>query len=177
MKMVMSSVMALLAATSLGGGAVAQTAPQSDHAPLFRDLMGCRNLTDNTARLACFDRAAGAFATAESEGQITVVDRAQAQETRQRLFGLNLGTANVFGNLRFDSSVDAVETTLSSARQDANGKWVFTLADASVWRQIDTERLTVRPVAGAEVRIRRAAVGSFMLSVNGARSVRARRDQ
>lgn len=159
--------------------AATQVAPvgQVDQPQLLTALLACRLEVDDGSRLACFDRASGAFETAERDGEITVVDRTQAQRTREQLFGLNLGAANIFGRLRFDEAVDAVETTLSSARQDPNGRWIFTLADASVWRQVDTERLRSRPVQGASVRIRRAAVGSYMLSVGGARSVRARREE
>ncbi len=165
----------VLAFCLISNAAAAQTS--TDRAPLLDDLLSCRIVTDSGERLACFDRATAAFATAESEGQVTVVDQAQAQRTRQRLFGLDLGSANIFGGLRFEGPVEAIQTTLQSARQDQNGRWIFTLADGSVWRQIDTERLNTRPAPGAAVRVRQAAIGSYMLSVGGARSVRARREQ
>lgn len=160
-------------------------APMSGHAqdaetarpPLLEGLLACRAITATDARLACFDTAATAFDTAEQQGEVTVIDRVQARETRTRLFGLNLETANLFGRLRQDDQVDAIETTLTSARQDGQGKAIFVLADGSTWRQVDSERINARLTPGATIRIRQAAVGSFLLSVNGARSVRARRDR
>ena len=144
---------------------------------LLEALLACRSVTTTEARLACFDTAAAAFDTAEQQGEVTVIDRVQARETRTRLFGLDLDTANLFGRLRQDDPIDAIETTLASGRQDGRGQWTFVLADGSIWRQIDMERVTSRVAPGASVRIRQGAVGSYLLSVGGARSVRARRER
>lgn len=167
-----------LAATVLAVpiGAHAQDAATARPA-LLEGLLACRAITATDARLACFDAAAAAFDTAEQQGEVTVIDRVQARETRTRLFGLDLDTANLFGRLRQDDPVDAIETTLTSGRQDGRGQWTFVLADGSTWRQIDMERVTSRVAPGAPVRIRQGAVGSYLLSVGGARSVRARRER
>ncbi|MFC5342610.1 hypothetical protein ACETK8_05635 [Brevundimonas staleyi] len=138
--------------------------------------MACRQIAAPEARLACFDAAAGAFETAQQQGEVTVIDTQAARETRARLFGLNLGTADLFAGLRQDAPINAIETELTSARQDARGQWIFDLADGSTWRQIDGENVTIRMRPGASVRIRQAAMGSYLLSVDGGRSVRARRE-
>lgn len=163
----------LVAATT---PAAAQTAEASARAPLLESLLACRGVAGEPERLACFDRAAAAFDTAERAGEVTVVDQQIASQTRTRLFGLNLDSANLFTGLRQTAPVNAIETALTSARQGRDGAWVFVLADGSTWRQIDQERLTARATPGSTVRIRRGAMGSFLLSVNGSRSVRARRD-
>ena len=144
---------------------------------LLEDLLACRAITAADARLVCFDTATAAFETAEQEGEVTVIDQVQARQTRTRLFGLDLDSADLFGRLRQDDPVDAIETTLTSARQDGQGRWTFVLADGSTWRQIDDERVTGRATPGASVRIRQGAVGSYLLSVAGSRSVRARRER
>ena len=144
---------------------------------LLEGLLACRAITATDARLDCFDAAATAFDTAEQQGEVTVIDRVQARETRTRLFGLDLDTANLFGRLRQDDPVDAIETTLVSARQDGHEQWILTLADGSTWRQIDGDRVTGRTSPGASIRIRQGAVGSYLLSVAGSRSVRVRRER
>lgn len=144
---------------------------------LLEGLLACRTIQPEGERLACFDRASDAFDTAERQGEVTVVDRAQARETRTRLFGLGLEGANLFGRMRGDDRVEAIETTLSTASTDARGRAVLVLADGSTWHQVDSERINARLSPGAPVRIRQAAVGSFLLSVNGTRSVRARRER
>lgn len=144
---------------------------------LLEGLLACRSIAEAGARLACFDRASEVFDTAERQGEVTVVDQAQARETRTRLFGLNLEGANLWGRLRPGERIEAIETTLVRASRDGNGRAVLVLADGSTWRQVDSERINGRLSEGAPVRVRQAAVGSYLLSVNGARSIRARRDQ
>lgn len=157
--------------------AQAQTAAESRRPALLDGLIACRAITASDARLACFDRASEAFDVAERQGEVAVVDQAQARETRTRLFGLSLESANLWGRLRQDDRIDSIETTLASSSFDGNGKAVLVLADGSTWRQVDSERINGRLRAGAPVRIRQAAVGSYLLSVDGARSMRARRDR
>lgn len=181
----MSKKLSFSRLSGLAAAAATLAAPMAGHAQdsapprpaLLEGLLSCRAITATDERLACFDAAAAAFDTAEQQGEVTVIDRVQARETRTRLFGLDLDTANLFGRLRQDDPVDAIETTLTSGRQDGRGQWTFVLADGSIWRQIDMERVTARVAPGAPVRIRQGAVGSYLLSVGGARSVRARRER
>lgn len=133
-------------------------------------------MTDSAARLACYDEATRALDEAERSGEVTVVDRNQVREARNRLFGFSVDSLGIFDRSG-QTRVEALETTLQSARQQGRGEWVFSLADGSVWRQIDSERLSNTPREGQPVRIREAAMGSYLLSVNGARSVRARRER
>lgn len=178
--LISSSKVRIVAMVSGIAMAAPATGLAQDAAParpaLLTDLLACRQITASEARLACFDAAAGAFETAQQQGEVTVIDTQAARETRARLFGLNLGTANLFAGLRQDNPISAIETELTSARQDGRGQWTFNLADGSTWRQIDRETITVRMTPGAPVRIRQAAMGSYLLSVGGARSVRARRE-
>jgi len=161
---------------SISGPTLAQEAAGTRPA-LLEALLACRGIAAQSERLACFDRTAAAFETAEVAGEVTVVDQAQARQTRQRLFGLDLDTVRLFGNLRNDSPVEAIETTLVSARQNHREAWTFVLADGSTWLQIDDTRLNISVRPGAMIRIRQAAMGSYLLSVNGARSLRVSRER
>jgi hypothetical protein len=172
-----SLLMAWTLAATFAAPSFAAAQDAGSRPALLENLLTCRAMTAAEARLACFDRAAAAFDEAEQQGEVTVIDRARARETRTRLFGLDLDTAAVFGRLRQDDPVEAIETTLTSARPDGRGQWTFNLADGSTWRQIDMERITTRPAPGVSVRIRQGAVGSYLLSIGGARSVRARRER
>ncbi len=151
-------------------------AQSQQRAPALTSVIECKAIPEADARLACYDRAVEALDAAERTGEVTVVDREQVREARSRLFGFNVGSLSLFDRPG-ETKVEALETTLASARQQGRGAWVFTLADGSVWRQIDSEQISGTPRAGQSVRIREAAMGSYMLSVNGARSVRARREQ
>ena len=158
---------------------VAQSAPSAaQRASVLDDLSRCRAIADGTQRLACYDTAAGAIDHAERTGDVVVLDRTQVRETRRRLFGLDLDSVNIFNRGERPERVDSIESTLARASGGDRGQpWMFELADGSVWRQIDGERLRTNPRPGVPVSIRRAAVGSYLMNVNGARALRVRRDR
>lgn len=169
----MSLFVSMLAAISV------QAAPQdaASRPELLQRLVACRAETADAARLACFDAAVAALDAAERSGDVTVVDREQVRAARRSLFGIEGGDLNIFRGRGGDEAEDArLETRLASAGQGRDG-WRFTLEDGSVWRQIDSERLRVTPRAGQSVVIRRGAIGSYLLSVDGARSLRVRRER
>ena len=72
-------------------------------------------------------------------------------------------------------AVDSIETTLVRAGLAGENKWVFTLADESVWRQIDSDRVNFRNRPGEAVRVRRASLGSYLMTIGNSRAVRVRR--
>lgn len=172
-----AAVLAFVAAVAVVGPAASQDVQRPE---LLDRLIQCRGLADGTARLACFDSAAAALDQAERQGEVVVVDRAQVRESQRRLFGFNVGgLLPVFGRAdAIEPELDTMEGVLASARQGGEGgRWIFTLEDGSVWRQVDSEQMNVRPRAGHSIRIRRAALGSFLASVNDTRSVRVARDR
>lgn len=154
---------------------VADPSCAQGRAPLLSGLTNCRTVSDSAARLSCYDDATRALDEAERAGEVTVVDRSQVREAKNRLFGFDMGSLSVFDR-GFPERVEALEAVLRGARQDPRGPWTFTLEDGAVWKQVDAESV-VRPRAGDPVRIRQGAIGSYLLSVNGARSVRVRRER
>src|SRR5690606_15796466 len=78
---------ALLAAAAAGASALAQTAPP-ERAATVQALADCRKLSEDSARLACYDKAVAALDQAEARGDIVVVDRDQARKVRRQAFGL-----------------------------------------------------------------------------------------
>jgi hypothetical protein len=162
------------AALFLGAGAFAAPAPPPSNAPAVQAVMDCRKFADNTQRLACFDAAAAALSQAEASGDLVSLDRSQRREVRRQAFGLTLPSIALFD--RGEGDLDAVKETLASARQGEEGRWIFVMQDGQVWRQIDDEFLSRKPHEGSAIEIRRAMLGSFMLSVDGQPGVRAHRD-
>lgn len=168
----LTGLAAMAAATTLSGQA---TLPQ-ERPETLASLMACRSVADSTARLACFDAAAGALDTAERQGDVVVIDRAGVAETRRQLFGFEMPSLpRLFGPDGGGGDIDSIESTLQSASLVGEGRWVFRLADGSVWRQIDSERVRFDNRPGEPARVRKASLGSFMLTVGGSRAVRVRR--
>lgn len=165
--------LAAIAVAASGPGFQAST-PQDRPETLAR-LMACRSISDSAARLTCYDAAAGAIDSAERQGDLVVIDRAQAEETRRQLFGFEVPTLpRLFGG-EAQAEIESIETTLQSASQISDNRWVFRLADGSVWRQIDSDPVRFQNRAGQEVRVRKASLGSFLLTVGNSRAVRVRR--
>lgn len=166
-----SGLAAALAVASLSGQAMP---PQERAEPLSR-LTACRAIADSAARLSCYDAAVGALDSAERQGEVVVMDRAQLGEARRQLFGFEMPAMPRLFGAEDAAQIDSIETTLQSATQIADNRWVFRLADGGVWRQIDSDPLRIRPRPGDAVRVRKASLGSFLMTVGDSRAVRVRR--
>lgn len=174
MKSLHTRLILSLAAVASAGAASAQTAPAARPEVLDR-VVACRQVAGEAARLACYDAAVGSLDQAQRQGDVVVVDRNQVREARRQLFGFQVPSITLFDQGEKPETVEAIETTLTRAAQIADNKWVFTLADESVWRQIDSDRVTFRNRPGEAVRVRRASLGSYLMTIGNSRAVRVRR--
>ena len=166
---------ALLAAAA--APAAAQEPEQARPAALTR-LVECRAVQGEAERLACYDREVAAFEAAEQSRELVVMDRQQVRRTRRSLFGLVLPDLNLFGDDNpEEDGVSELETTLRSASEDAYGKWILVLEDGARWRQIDSRTLAREPRGGQTIRIRRAAMGSYLANIDGQVAIRIRRER
>ncbi|MCA6322212.1 MAG: hypothetical protein IM652_11305 [Phenylobacterium sp.] len=174
-----------------GGPALAQQPPPSGTLDL---LLSCRSVRADADRLACFDRASASLAEAEAGGALVVMDRAKVEAVRRQAFvfsipsiadlmprgrsGPGSGPGSEAGSgPESDQALRQVEAGVVAARLGRDGKWVLSLDNGSVWRQTDTESVLRPPRAGSRVVIKSAAMGSFLLSVDGQRSIRVRREE
>jgi len=145
-------------------------------APTVQAVVDCRKIEDGAQRLACYDAAADALAKAQSSGDLVTLDREQRRAARRQAFGFLLPSLAILDTGEKPEEMNRLEETLASASQDYQGKWTFVMQDGQVWRQIDDEVLSRRPHAGSQIEIRRATLGSYMLTVDRQPGVRAHRD-
>ncbi len=144
-------------------------------------IVDCRKIADGAERLACFDTASAQLDAAEKAGDVVVVDRAQVKEAERSAFGFNFKMPSFLtggggeGGAPKAAPMESLETTIVSARKGPDGKWIFRLPDDAVWIQIDNDEIIRAPKAGSKVEITRGMVGNYFLSVDGQRSVRAKR--
>lgn len=144
---------------------------------VFQAVMDCRPISDAGARLACYDAAIAGLGEAEKKGDIVVIDREQAATARRQAFGFDLSSLNILDKVIPKEQLDSVTATLSNAYLDAAGKWVMVLEDGAVWRQVDSNSLLRSPRAGSTIKIRKAALGSFFINVDGQLALRAQRSR
>lgn len=164
-----------LVALAVAGSAFAQSKPEP-RASVFQSLLDCKAKTDPAERLACFDAATASLGEAEKKGDIVVVDREMAKAARRQAFGFNMPSLDIFkGAEDKPEEADSLLAPVERAYRGGDNKWVFELEGGAVWAQNDNEQILREPKAGSKVEIKKGAVGSYFLKVDGQRAVRARR--
>ena len=172
----MRHLLTVTLATALAVPALAEAAQAPPAA--VQAAIDCRKLSDNQARLACYDAAVDSLGRQLAEGQVVAVDRAQVREVRKQAFGFALPSLNLFnrGGDKPDD-IDEVELAVESARRGPDGKWLLRLEGGQVWRQIDTADFSRDPKPGSRARIKKAVLGSYMMMIGGKMPVRVHRDE
>lgn len=166
----------LAAGIGVAAGVASAAAAAEPAHPALRGLSACGEVADLGQRAACYDAALAAFSSAVKAGDVMIVRRKEAQEAQRSAFGLNLPALTIFDRSGADAApLESITGEVGRAHRDQTGKWVVVLTDGAVWRQIDSESISPGPRAGSKVEIRKAALGSFFMKVDGQRGVRARR--
>src|SRR6201999_1884675 len=155
--------------------AAAETRPAA-----FEALLHCRTITDDAARLRCFDGAATALDQAAQRRDVVVVDRAQVRESRRRLFGLALPHLPIFGGSdnghdNDDEEVAQIESTVASAVRNDLGQWQVPLQEGGTWIPTAFNQIALAPRSGDAVVVRRGPLGSYMMRIGRQPGVRVRR--
>lgn len=159
--------------TALPAECLAQAA---EPPPVLGRFAECRRLTDDRARLACYDDAAAAFDQAQTKGDIIVVDREQATQVRRQAFGLSLPSLSLLDRDGKGDPLDRINETVAKATQQANGRWLVEFESGAVWAQVDNEPV-MRVRTGSKAEVRKGALGSFFINIDGQRGFRAQRRQ
>ena len=137
-------------------------------------LAACRAISDDPARLACFDREVMAFDTAVREHRVAVVDQADIRKTRRTLFGIAVPSIALFDKTGEPEPKEVV-AQITSTRQGEGGRILFTLEDGAVWAQTDDYPVFFSVKPGQKVTLKRAALGSYFADFEKAVTVRAKR--
>ncbi len=172
-----------LVALTIGGLALCSQALKAADAKdqprpqLYTALENCRAISSDAERLACFDSAMKQLDQAIVSKEVLIVDKAQIEKTKRGLFGLKLPNLGLFGDKddpADNEQISQIESKVQSFRATGDG-WLLVLEDGSMWQQTDGAALAIGPRKGMTVVIKRAAFGSFKMSVDGQPAVRARR--
>ena len=174
--MIRTVFLAGLFTTALTAGSTPAAAQGSESQPVpgqVQRLVACRSIADSAQRLACFDKEARTLADAVAKRDLVVVDREGMRRTKRTLFGLSLPKLGLFDD--DGEQVSQIEGEIDGVGRNADGGYVFILKDGGRWSQIDSRPIALEPERGDKVIVKRAALGSFMLSVARQPSVRVRR--
>jgi hypothetical protein len=178
----------LIAASFMTFGAVAlaqsgQNPANAAVSPL-EPIYACANKTDPTERLACFDAAVATIRAKEAKSEIVTFDKQRVEKVRREAFGFSLPSLPKLGFPAFggapkaegkDQSVAAAAVeedieeqsfTVVSTRESA-GRVVITLENGQIWRLTEAGELNAPKRPPYKGNIRTAAMGSFILTVEG----------
>ncbi len=151
--------------------------------PVPQTLSECRSIASDADRLECYDQAI-ALSLPQRDGERDESARENKETTtrasdpaidHEELFGKS--EVRVVEELRERSGREQtkeIRAVVVRVDRTPRRKLVITLENGHIWRQIDAARLKIK--AGQAVVIRRASLGSFLLSAeDGNRSIRVER--
>lgn len=173
MRLMRATMLAALVSTGTLAYAQGRGSPTTprESVGVLRALFDCRALTDDAARLACYDAKVGAVAAQEKSGELVVADKGMVRESKKALFGFGGLNLPIFGSNQEEAPKE-IQAKVRSARVISPTRREIVLDNGMAWRQVDDEQ--VDPVSGQQVTVRVAAMGSFMMKVGG-RAIRVMR--
>ncbi|MBW0144182.1 hypothetical protein [Sphingomicrobium clamense] len=140
------------------------------------DVAKCREISDPTERLACFDRAAGVLAQAQEADELVVIDRNVALETKRENFGRDDNLPKAAERMVEDVKIKEISESITEFALLDFGKYIFRLSDGSIWRMTDVDR-NLRPRVGDSIEIKKMPLGGYMATIDGdRRGVRVKRN-
>jgi hypothetical protein len=170
------SAVVLFGAVCVVGLATAQTPPAPAASPLA-PIYACADKTNPTERLACYDAAVGRIKEAEAKSEIVTLDRGRVEQVRREAFGFRMPSLPklalpMFGGSSNQTSAPAADADIEEqnfavARVGRSGdRVVIYLDNGQTWRLVESEELNA-PRPPFNVKIRSAAMGSYLLTVQG----------
>lgn len=162
-------LISVIAATQLDAASPAITPPAGG----VTKLLACQAVAESVARLACFDREVGAMSGALTRRDLVVVDRDEIRRTRRSMFGLGLPSIAFLGGDK--EEIGHIDSVLEATSHNRDGGYVFRLQGDSRWTQVDDRSFALEPRQGEKVVVKRAAMGSYMLTVGHQPGVRVQR--
>jgi hypothetical protein len=173
------------------GGLLAARAPaQTPDSARLNAMLACNTIDKKSARLACYDAQAQgapvAAAPPTSPQAAAPAPLPQAASAPAYSPAPAAAPAATFGmenkkRARERQSrpreTKAIEARAVSAVDDGIGHYTIALDDGARWKMTESAPGFAPPRAGDEVRIRKGALGSFLMDVNKQTSVRVERIQ
>ena len=163
---------AILIASS---GVAAKQAQPGPPPPQVNALLACRSVADSAERLACYDKTAAGISEAVAKKDIVVYDRESVRKTKRGLFGFSIPNLGIFCDDDNEVEIKQVDGEIVSTAFNADGGYIFRLADGSRWTQMDGKPFALPPEAGDKVVVKKGALGSYIMSVAKQPGVKVKR--
>lgn len=158
--------------------APAASAPKQQEGPppaQVTSVLACRQVSDSAERLACYDRAAAALGDAVAKRDLVVFDRESVRKTKRGLFGFSIPNLGIFGDEDGGVEVKQIDGVIAGLGRNADGGFIFRLADGGRWTQMDSKPIALEPRSGDKVVIKKGALGSYLMSIAKQPGVKVKR--
>jgi len=167
-------------AAALAVAALGVAAAETAGSPLpaaVQKLLACRSAAPDAARLACYDAAVGELSQLIATGEVVIVDHKRVAEVKRQAFGFSLPSLSLFerSGAKDAGELSRISGVVKEAYQRGDGKWMVELEDGGLWQQTDDEKLMQGARKGSKVEVRKAALGSFFMNIDGQRALRVMR--
>ncbi|WP_297735514.1 hypothetical protein [uncultured Maricaulis sp.] len=173
----------------------APAAAQSGDSPLD-PLFTCRDIADDSARLACLDAAVDALRSETESGDVVAVDREQIEAAEEATYGLSIPQFRLPGlslpgggedaelaelesseaspqrviNRDSNGQIDSIEgLAVAEISENRSGEKIIRLANGQVWRQTDNTYVQLsrsRADTDYTVTISNGALGSHFMRLD-----------
>lgn len=142
----------------------------------------CAKLSEDVERLACYDAAVGRLKAAEDAGEVTTISRTEVETVQREAFGFSLPSLPRIAMPKFgdgsDGEIKEIVAGVEKIRPSRVNGLTITLDNGQVWQQTDGRRVTYSKRKGVEEAVvKQAALGSFMMKLDGGVAFRVKRVQ
>ena len=144
-------------------------------------VYACASITDDIERLACYDNAVGRLKAAEDAGEVTTISRAEVETVQREAFGFSLPSLPriampKLGGDSDDGEISEITSGGTNIRESRGNGLRITLDNGQIWQQTDGRRVTYSKRKGVkEATVKQAALGSFMMKLDGGVAFRVKR--
>jgi hypothetical protein len=166
-----------------------QGSPAGGEGAGLAPLYACMSVAAVDARVACFDKAAADLKAGEAAGRVTVLTPKAIEQAQVATFGAaDAGVSAVTSAVRATSTPGAtaiprpaelnrVTLAVTAIEPAPGGNRRFVMENGQVWRQTDGLAIPRVGQGPWTAEIRKAAVGSFLLKLDGKTAVRVQREK
>ena len=153
------------------GPAHSQEVPNGDG--YITDLKNCQTITEDAARLNCYDAAVGKVVAASDNGNVRIVSEAEVAKTKRGLFGLNI---NLFGGSDDkDAELDLLQSVITKVSVSGSTVFITIEEGNAVWKIPNAKPRIKRAKPGDTVEFKKASFGSYFIRINGRIGVKGSR--
>lgn len=163
----------------IAGLFIAASAPAFAQEPLAK-VYACADIADGAARLACFDGAVAGLKKDVAGGQVQVMSKEQVRAAEIQTFGsenltVSTALAAASGRKPAEAPPDRVTLKVKSITPGGDGNLRFLMENGQLWRQMDREKVVGLGSGPWTAEVRKAAMGTFFMNIEGRRAIRVKR--